>query len=224
MSKKIKVSKSFMDECLFSSWRYFIGRHSIQASMFPDDIARFLGENQNIFTEDRIKFMASDIRREITDHIRWRDNVSVNGFNDRVDALSLISTEIMQWIADRKIKGISDIWLSNHKFDVDMASERVFISEYESDKKYQNTLCLGDWGTYEKWILLANTMDPHRFAKILHEGDTTTYVCNHRYVLSDPEDGLYRVWIKYNDISSYLNSGNSSIYLSPEFITDIDIM
>lgn len=221
---RIKVTKSFMDECLFSSWRYFIGRHSIQASMFPDDIARFLGENKGVFTEDRIKFMASDIRREVTDHIRWRDNVSVNGFNDRVDALSLISTEIMQWIADRKIKGISDIWLSRHKFDVDLASERVYISDYESDREYQNTLCLEDWRTYEKWILLANTMDPHRLVEVDHYGKHTGYVCNHRYVLRDTEDGLYEIYIKYNDVYSYMESGRSSIYLAPEFITKVDIM
>lgn len=221
---RIKVTKSFMDECLFSSWRYFIGRHSIQASMFPDDIARFLGENKGVFTEDRIKFMASDIRREVTDHIRWRDNVSVSGFNDHTDALSLISTEIMQWIADRKIKGISDIWLSRHKFYVDLASERVFISDYESDKEYPNVLCLEDWRTYEKWILLANTMDPHRLVEVDHYGKYTKYVCNHRYVLSDPEDGLYEICIEYNDVYSYMESGRSSIYLSPEFITKVDIM
>ena len=221
---RIKVTKSFMDECLFSSWRYFIGRHSIQASMFPDDIARFLGENKGVFTEDRIKFMASDIRREVTDHIRWRDNVSISGFNDHTDALSLISTEIMQWIADRKIKGISDIWLSRHKFYVDLASEKVYISDYESDKEDKNTLCLEDWQTYEKWILLTNTMDPHRLIKVHHDAVTTTYVCNHRYVLSDPENGLYKICIKYNDVYSYMESGRSSIYLSPEFITKVDIM
>ena len=221
---KIKVTKSFMDECLFSSWRYFIGRHSIQASMFPDDIARFLGENKGVFTEDRIKFMASDIRREVTDHIHWRDNVSVSGFNDHTDALSLISAEIIQWIADRKIKGISDIWLSRHKFYVDLASERVYISDYESDREYQNTLCLEDWRTYEKWILLANTMDPHRLVDVHYHGHCMEYVCSHRYVLSDPDSGLYKIDIKYNDVQGYMDSGKSSIYLAPEFITDLKVM
>lgn len=207
-----------MYECLFSTWRYFIGRRSIQAASAPGDIARFFGDNRQLYPQSTIKFMASDIRNEVSYRVNLKNNVMTYGFNSRKDALSLISEYLISHRPsfDRK-------WLSSNRFLVDMAGEQVTV---EKNKSALNLLEPGDWHTYMGWVLLADALDPSRevYLKYTAENGETkeeSKVCTCRYVLNMDSSGNYKCVIRYTDVESFLSSGNGSMYLTPEYITEI---
>lgn len=167
VKKKTKIEiqtpgHDFIEDCIWMSYRYCIGRHTIAAAMHAPQIAKFLDANPDILSEDRKKFMAGDIRREVSDVLQWRDDVHVQGFAENVDAATLL----LQHITENHLDMTQD-W----KFDVDLRTETV--QSQPAEKKPIVSL-LSDISDLLPWMKLANWLDPHEEITYEYEGERKT--------------------------------------------------
>jgi hypothetical protein len=103
MAKKkntINISNSSLEDMIWMSYRYCIGRHTIAAAHHAETIHSVIKSNPDLMSNEKKAFNAKDIRREITSQIAFRSNVYVEGCND-FDAFSLLLIEGSKY-KDRK--------------------------------------------------------------------------------------------------------------------------
>lgn len=150
----ITISNDRMEDFIWMSYRYCIGRHTIAAAYHADVIRGLIMDNPDCLSEDRKAFMAIDIRRQINDLVCWRSNVYVDGPRD-ADLYSLIL-----------YKG-SEKPNEKVKFYVDEFYNTVTTEPCEDDKyvPYDN-----DYEDIIRWIKLANILD-----KSTHKIITTNF-------------------------------------------------
>ena len=67
-----------IDDMIWMSYRYCIGRHTIAAAMHAPQLAQFIAVND--ISEQRRQFYAKDILSSINDVLRLHDDVRVDGF------------------------------------------------------------------------------------------------------------------------------------------------
>ena len=94
MAKKkntINISNSSLEDMIWMSYRYCIGRHTIAAAHHAETIHSVIKSNPDLLTPERKHFMALDIRREITSQIAFRSNVYIEGCGD-FDAFSFLNS------------------------------------------------------------------------------------------------------------------------------------
>ena len=72
----------FEETCMWMSYRYAIGRHTIAASMHANDIATHFFYR---LSNDRKEFTAFDIAREIDNDLRWQFNLFIEYPNINVN-------------------------------------------------------------------------------------------------------------------------------------------
>lgn len=99
---KIKITESFLDGLIWSSCRYFIGRHTIHAHSAAKELTEFLRDNPTIISPERRKALAKDIRERINENIHWVGNVVVEGqqSESRPDALILLTQKCAEILQD----------------------------------------------------------------------------------------------------------------------------
>ena len=94
MKKKknnICLNNKAMEDFIWMSYRYCIGRKTIAAATHADTIREFINNNPNVISEIRKEFMANDIRREINHIINWCDNINIKMFKRHIISYFLIS-------------------------------------------------------------------------------------------------------------------------------------
>ena len=74
---EVKVNLDTIDDLIWMSMRYCIGRKSIAAGMHPDSIKTLIEDNPEILTKRSGKAYADLIYREINEKIHWQIEVSV---------------------------------------------------------------------------------------------------------------------------------------------------
>lgn len=139
--KSIQIDDSFVDTCLWASTRYFIGRHTIAAHYHASDIAKFLSANSEIISQNRRKFLAKDIRSEITDRLRFQNNIHITGFPTTIDALSVLC-----------------LWIDNHLKQNDLKIE--LNSEAEELPGKFNPSCHEWYIDFEKMVVTMSPLAP----------------------------------------------------------------
>ena len=87
--KAIITDESYMEDLIWMSYRYCIGRHTIVSHSHAGDIAKYSFDH---ISENRKSFMAHDIRQEINDTLRWKNNIECRDYRNMIDkdALSII--------------------------------------------------------------------------------------------------------------------------------------
>lgn len=150
----IVISNDRMEDFIWMSYRYCIGRHTIAAAYHADVIRGLIMDNPDCLSEDRKAFMAIDIRRQINDLVCWRSNVHVDGPRD-ADLYSLIL-----------YKG-SEKPNEKVKFYVDEFYNTVTTEPCEDDKYVPYDK---DFEDIIRWIKLANILD-----KSTHKIITTNF-------------------------------------------------
>lgn len=165
MAKKSKIeipSRNFITDCMWMSYRYCIGRHTIAAAMHAPEMAKFISVNPDIISDDRRKFNAKDIREEISSVLRWRDDVHIDNFVLDVDAASLI----MQHIVNAKLDMTKD-WV----FEVDLRTHEV---KHHPATAKSSANIINDLSDLNPWIKLANWLDPHEEITYEYKGERKT--------------------------------------------------
>lgn len=205
MAKKknsINISNSSLEDMIWMSYRYCIGRHTIAAAHHAETIHSVIKSNPDLLTPERKHFMALDIRREITSQIAFRSNVYIEGCGD-FDAYSLLLIEGSPYMDNMNVEFILD----SYKNELRVNEESDFNHE-AIDKDYIDLI---------PWVRLANYLDTstHRKIHTNFNGDIQEYVC-YQYPVKQ-EDGKYEM--RWGELSDNLIITR---YLDEKFITKIE--
>ena len=81
----VVVSNKSMEDFIWMSYRYCIGRKTIAASAHAGTIADIIFKNPDLLSKDRRETMAVDIRQNILDVIRWNKRIRIRNNYDSAD-------------------------------------------------------------------------------------------------------------------------------------------
>lgn len=246
--EQIKKISEFEETCMWMSYRYAIGRHTIASSMHANDIAcHFFYRLPN----DRKEFTSFDIAREIDNQLRWQFNLFIQypNINENFYPYEILMKFIKKYnIKDldefNKFKRI-DYNCSNEEFKVRYVDD--YIDAYHSSpdgseqkeiydkKRNYNTMDLED---LLHWQMLSACFDIKKLkvVKTLYEGKEEEHICFKSYFLqygrttkisqynSEPYEinDLHNIWWDEHwvPIDKYL-SGQENSYIADEYIIEV---
>ena len=201
MRRNISITKSALEDFIWMSYRYCIGRRTAAAAMHTDNIAKLIMKNPDALSKERLEFNAVDIRRQINQVCTYGDAIDVNTCRD-MDVFSAVlykSAEVdnpHEWIYDIGSNGEVSL------FKPDKPIEIPFDSGYTD---------------LVVWVKLANWLDKstHRIITTEYEGNTATEEC---YPYPQKINGRYhKVWARISDPNI-----SCSRWVAEEYITKIE--
>lgn len=245
--KKVKKITEFEETCMWMSYRYAIGRHTIASTMHANDIA------SNLFyriPNDRKEFTAFDIAREIDNDLRFEFNLFIDYPNENKNFKPY--EILMEFIKKENIKDLNEFnKFKSIRYNCSTKEFKVkyddsYVDAYHSspigDKQEEQYDIHKNYSTMNledllHWQKLSACFDIHNLKVIhtLYEGKEQDHICFKSYFLQygqSTEMGLngkpYQVndlkniwwnehWI---DLDSYL-SGQENRYIADEYITDV---
>lgn len=146
----VEMSPRNLEDFIWMSYRYCIGRKTIAAAAHACTIAELIFKNPNSLSEDRKEFMAQDIRQCILDTLKWNKRLrfenNYHWYNTNWDFYTLL------------LEGMSECPYPN---------EAVFVIDFENRKltwerrEYQNRIDKPDdmYNDLIGWVKLANALD-----------------------------------------------------------------
>lgn len=177
--KGLKVSNASMEDFIWMSYRYCIGRHTIAAAHHAETIHSVIKSNPDLMSNEKKAFNAKDIRREITSQIAFRSNVYVDGCGD-FDAFTLLLIEGSKY-KDR----------DNVKFVLNSYTNELSVEESDSkheafDKDYIDLI---------PWVRLANYLDKkcHKKITVHFNNEDKEFIC-YQYLMRQGDGSYKMVW------------------------------
>jgi hypothetical protein len=233
-----KAPMDFMDSMIFSSCRYYIGRHTIAAHCAAGELGAFLRENPDCLSPDRRRFLAKDIRDQINNVLQFSSNVQVNGFAEygHPDALVLLTRKMVELMKEHNlVLGTDDfkndlvpgeLNPSKYKWEIDLYNGVVEFEEWKNRTEgnqfpinYRELV-----SDLSVWSQLAGWLDPYLTVSATNpDGQQITEVegfefpSTGRYVFEDFE----HVHLNIVDCGTYANRTVGESYIAPEFITEV---
>lgn len=179
-TEKVKMLSQYEEDCVWMSYRYCIGRHTIAAHCQAENIA------QNAYgrmTKERMQFMSEDINNEIYLQLHygnfvdmgWYGNIPKTHFKPLDVLYSILNKESIDTAEKmREIKSIRIKWNMN-KQDFDYSI--YYFNENDKDRDLGRSLW--DITDLEVWQQLANLFDVngHKFCKLLGGANCEYYDC-----------------------------------------------
>lgn len=227
MKKKTEREKCslFEEMLMWTSYRYCIGRHTYVTSLAGEMAQHYYDR----LTDERMEFTASDIRREIMDHLQWLPfNFRIQRWYD-ADAYNPIDV-LMTFIKDFDIKSY-DEFITYSKVEYDVNHDLFTVERKEPTIK--SHFSLFDIDELIPWEELAACFDKknHKMVTVEYNGKTETYECFKSWVRNtvpvEDKPGYVRmadwgwkpVWI---DVKNYLERGNNHSYMNEDYITKVE--
>lgn len=238
----------FEETCMWMSYRYAIGRHTIASSMHANDIATHFFYR---LSNDRKEFTAFDIAREIDNILRWEFNLFIEYPNNNINYRPY--EILMDFIKKYNIKDLNefnkfdriDYNCSTQEFKIKYVPS--YIDAYHSSpigdkqeeiydkKKNYNTIDIED---LRHWQMLSACFDVKRLkvVKTLYEGKEEEHICFKSYFLQysktteisqyngEPYEinDLHNIWWDEHWVSLDIYLGGSENgYIADEYITDV---
>lgn len=181
-TEKVKMLSQYEEDCVWMSYRYCIGRHTIAAHSHAADIAH------NVYgrlTAKRTQFMSEDINNEIHSQLHygnfvdmgWYGNIPKTHFKPLDVLYSILNKESINSMEKfREIKSICIDW-NREKQDFDYSI--YYFNENDKDRDLGRSLW--DITDLEVWQQLANLFDVngHKFCKLLGGANCEYYECWH---------------------------------------------
>ena len=201
-NKNVTMSSKSLEDFMWMSYRYCIGRHTIAAAYHATPIARVIKSNPDVFSQERLSFNAYDIRDRINDAIRFLDCYDIDSVL-RLDAFSCAlykSSEV-----DNPAEYIYHVE-QNGYVELDAPKE---LLRHRFDQDYIDLI---------PWVKLANWLDKptHRMITVKYNGKVETYECFPYPQKMD--DGKYRkMWTNVEDVDITFNK-----WIAEEYITKIE--
>lgn len=215
MVKKSKpnviINPSNLEDLIWMSYRYCIGRHTIAAAMHADTIMSIIVSNPGVISQERIQFNARDIRNEINRCISFRDNFHIDGSTDGIDVYSAVLYGLNEFDSPKETNFIFDTYTMTLKGE-------------PSNKCVENwRLVDHDYSDLIPWVKLANWMDPscHKTITTEYEGEVTETRCYpfpYQVRLADGRVIYEERWARVEKPSA----PSTCTYLAPEFIKKIE--
>ena len=206
---------SYLEDLIWMSYRYCIGRKTIAASMHAGNIAQ---NSYHAIPDDRKEFMAHDIRREINDTL-CMENVLITDYRDHIpeDALSSILWKISMNYNGTPPKNWNEkLW----KYDVKDGVVTMTVNpDFDPDKNYWSTISR-EYEDLIPWIKLANAFDKstHRTVIVEYDGKVEEKTCFHFPIMHYNFDKIEEAWVELND---YLSNPFVCSFINPEYIKEI---
>lgn len=202
------------EDFIWMSYRYCIGRKTIAAHMHSDSIANLINMNPNMLSDERRKFMAHDIRREVSDRVHWCNNVSVKGEPNHADAL----TKLVEKLATIPDEVTAPHFFHTHKFVIDFYENEVYIDPTPLQNPGAQ-FTLNDISDLMNWVRLAEWLDPHYKLKLT---DGSEKICI-RYPSTYRDEGNFeRPVLRYVDLDTYIKNTVVETYYNPSNIVKIE--
>ena len=198
----ISLSPKVIEDFIWMSYRYCIGRHTGAAIHHANTIKQVIRDSINTFSDESIQRMVADIRREINMVLSTPMNVVIDSYSE-LDLFSLL------FLCIEENEDTTKFVYNIHERTGEILKERRL------DKPIQR------WESFEclyldliEWVKLANYLDVNSHYKVTVEynGKQEEHICY-----------AYPVQIgnSYTKVfSSVLEKGNS--YISPEYIITVE--
>lgn len=173
-TKKVEMLTQYEIDCVWMSYRYCIGRHTIASHCHAEDIAK---NAYGRMTPERTQFMSGDINNEIHSQLHfdnfvdmgWYWNVPKTHFKPLDVLYSILNDESVNSVEKlRQIKSIVVEWnRENNDFDYSI----YYFNENDNDKDLSRSLW--DIQDLEAWQQLANLFDlnGHKLARVEVDGE-----------------------------------------------------
>lgn len=209
----------YEDSCMWMSYRYCIGRHTIAAHAHAHDLARNCYKRMS---HDRMKFIAKDIRKEMADSLSWTYNFRIEDY-DLAHMFEIFGKMINDFkIHDNDRLCVFANLLKNSSSVTGSYNDGNI--EYEiSDKKiedshYNGYATLMDYEDLLTWQYVANLfdIDSHHIAHTT-EGDIEFFYVDVIYRTEKSITSVKRMI----PVDMYLN-GSEYVTLNEEYIKSID--
>ena len=195
--EKIKINKADVEDFIWMSYRYCIGRKTIAAAMHADTIRNLIANNPNILSEERKEFCVKDIRDNINTVLKFKQNIKIFGF-ENYDVYSELLYEISKQEKPNEMK--YNINTSTHEIFVEKSDVKVY--DYE-DYDYIDLI---------PWVKLANFLDKKMHKKIIVEyNGKTEEIIAYPYPYKLDNFKYVQAW---NDI-------NNTFKINPKHIKEI---
>lgn len=227
---KINIPVDVLDSWIFSSCRYYIGRHTIHAYHAGCELTEFLRDNPKIFSKDRLAFLAKDIRSRINDVLHFAPNIHIDGFAEehRPDALTLWVQKIREiikaentFLDEDGIKG--GFCPSHYKWTIDLYNNEVTYEDYTPSPDRFVTRPSEYLSDLQIWIKVAGYLDP--YLNIQATDGEQSVDAQGFYV---PDIARYQdeehphVALNPCDCDTFAKNPFVNCYISPEYCTNIE--
>lgn len=220
-----KMLTQYEEDCVFMSYRYCIGRHTIASHCHAEDIAR---NAYGRMTPERTQFISDDINNEIHSQLHygnfvdmgWYGNIPKTHFKPLDVLYSILNKESINSLEKfRQIKSIAIDW-NREKQDYDYS---IYYFQ-DNDKNKDLGRSLWDITDLEVWQQLANLFDlnSHKLAKVKVDGDEKI-VCYYECWHATNNQGVITYEKRKHSIDSPFNWSINEDCIIEDNINEIDI-
>lgn len=166
-SNTVTIGASRMEDFIWMSYRYCIGRKTIAACVHADTIAALILKNPNLLSDERRAFMVQDIREEITNKLNWKRCLHIDGNHFRKDIFTPLMYALNEYPEHK-----------NKIFHFDANTNEIYKVE-QDDSLYEFDYVDVDYNDLIPWVKLANLLDTscHRVITTVFEGKKQERVC-----------------------------------------------
>lgn len=222
MKKKAETPKQMSEyevDAMWMSYRYAIGRHTAAATMHAGNMIK------NVYgrlDDDRTKFYAYDIRREISYHLQWEFNFDMGLYIPRqyYDPFkALIEFEKTFPVDEREIGVLN--YLREHRVSVSFDAWGYRFDIHPPIHQYD--LYIHNLEDLLVWANAANALDPDKHHKITteYEGKIETIDAFEIYRINHNLEGNM-FCIEYVSINEYLENPHKNQWIRKDCIKQID--
>lgn len=210
---EVPVSKDDLEDFIWMSYRYCIGRHTIASHMHASTILKYIGH----MSEERQQFAVTDIRKDISHIIHFENNVYVDGYCEAGDAISIL----IKFMIENNISLKECDVLKHNKIKINTTTGVVSVEpipeeEYENTDKYKYSFIQNTINDVIVWIKLCNYLDKRSHKFIEYNGERME-------VFPFPDINQYGVpEILWTTIDSYKDHPHITQYIAPEYIKFVD--
>lgn len=157
----------YEEDCIWMSYRYCIGRHTIASQMHASNIAKF---NYKKLSKSQMERMSEDINREIFYNLKFSNLLKCNSFDALPSNLKRPLDLLYQAFDENNINSIDKVKsLSN--VEVLYKDNLIFNCYYNN-----NNLSMMDFTDLEIWQKLANLFDVDNYKRCkLKTGEIIEY-------------------------------------------------
>lgn len=204
---EMKYLTQYEEDCVYMSYRYCIGRHTIASQYHAENIAK---NAYGRMTPERTRFMSEDINNEIYSQLNWGNFINMGWYGD-IPKSHFKPLDVLYFILDKEsintiekiaeIKEIRIVW-NRDKNDFDYSI--YYFHDNDKDKAWGRSFW--DITDLEVWQQLANLFDlnSYNLAKVrVGDGEQVTcyYECWHAVV----NQGKITYQKRKHDINSPFN-------------------
>lgn len=213
---EISVSYSALEDMIWMSYRYAIGRHTIAAHMHADTIAKYA----KCLSQERQVFAASDIRHELAGQFIYNNTIirHVDSYSDNTDPIYLL----LKYFHDNNMKFDGSFW-KDKIAEIDLGRQEVHIEDRtekeqlnEHDRMYGYLTCITDLLI---WVKVANYLDTgsHKLKKYKNPetGEIQESMCFDWYGI-DSDGTVEHYWNTVDHESTFTQNW----HINPEYLIE----